>query len=146
MIYLGPGTLSYLIVTRLQFLEKILVFGNILVFCGENWAQKLTKTINFGYVSFPFKHLILKDFSETVFDLWKTYLWSKFQQTRVIFAGERAQILPKRGCFMNAASPRKYLKIYNLTTANATLMKLTMVMYLHKTFNVAEDWDITHGA
>ena len=47
---------------------------------------------------------------------------------------------------MNAASPRKHLKIYNLTTANATLMKLTMVMYLHKTFNVAEDWDITHGA
>ena len=41
----------------------------------------------------------------------------------------------KRGHFMDAASPRKHLKIYNLTTTNAALMKLTIFMYLHKTFN-----------
>ena len=125
---------------------KNLVFGNILDFLGENWAQKWTKTINFGYVSFPLKHSILKDCSETVFVLWKTYLWSKFQQTRVIFAGERAQKPPKRGHFMDAASPQKHLKIYNLTTTNATLMKLTTIMYLHKMFNLAEDWGVTHRA
>ena len=45
---------------------------------------------------------------------------------------------------MDAVSPRKHLKIYNLTTTNATLMKLTMIMYLHKMFNLAEDWDVTH--
>ena len=44
-------------------------FGNILDFVGVHWAQKWTKTINFGYVPFPFKHLILKDCSETVFAL-----------------------------------------------------------------------------
>ena len=114
-------------------------------FFAENWAQKWTKTINFGYVSFPLKHLILKDCSETVFVLSKTYLWLKFQQTWVIFAGERAQKPPKRGYFMDAASPRKHLKIYNLTTTNATLMKLTMIMYLHKRCNVAEDWGVIHG-
>ena len=47
---------------------------------------------------------------------------------------------------MDAASPRKHLKIYNLTTANAALMKLTTIMYLHRMFNLAEDWDVTHRA
>ena len=70
------------------------------------------------------------------------FLWLKFQQIGVIFAGEKAQKLPKR----DAASPQKHLKIYNLTTANAALMKLTIIMYLHKTFNLAEDWGITHRA
>ena len=40
---------------------------------------------------------------------------------------------------MDAALPRKHLKIYNLTTTNATLMKLTTIMYLHKMFNYAKD-------
>ena len=38
----------------------------------------------------------------------------------------------------DAASPQKYLKVYNLTTTNATLIKLTMIIYLHKMFNLAE--------
>ena len=130
----------------MQFLEKKLVFGNILIFLGENWAQKWTKTIKFGYASFPLTYLILKDFSKNVFVLWKTYLWSKFQQTRVIFGGERVQKPPERGHFMDAAFPRKHLKIYNLTTTNDTLMKLTTIMYLHKKFNLAEDWSVTHRA
>ena len=80
--------------------HKDLVFGknfgfNILGFLGVNWAQKWTRTINFGYILFPLKQLILKDCSETAFVLWKMYLWSKFQQTRIIFAGGMAQKLPK---------------------------------------------------
>ena len=112
-----------------------MVFGNILSFLEVNLAQKWTKTINFVYVLFPIKHLILKDCSETVFVLWKMYLWLKFQQTGVMFAGERAQKPPKRDYFMDAGSPRKHLKICNLTTTNAALMKLTIIMYLHKAFN-----------
>ena len=75
----------------------------------------------------------------------RDYLWSKFQQTRAIFGGERAQKLPKGGHFMDAASPRKHLKIYNLTTAYATLMKLTTIMYLNKMFNLV-DWGVAHRA
>ena len=71
------------------------------------------------------------------------YLWLKFQQTRVIFAGERAQKPPKRGHFMDAALPRKHLKIYNLATTNAAPIT---IMYLHKTFNLREDWGVTHRA
>ena len=76
----------------------------------------------------------------------RNYFWSKFQQTRAIFGGEKAQKPPKGGHFMDAASQRKHLKIYNLTTANATLMKHTTIMYLHNMFNLAEDWVVTHRA
>ena len=47
---------------------------------------------------------------------------------------------------METALPQKHLKIYNLTTTNATVIKLTMIMYLHKKFNLAENWDATHRA
>ena len=70
----------------------------------------------------------------------------EIQQTQVIFAVERAQKPPKRDHFMDTALPRKHLKIYNLTTTNATLMKLTIIMYLHMIFNLAEDWGVTHRA
>ena len=40
----------------------------------------------------------------------------------------------------------KHLKIYNLATTNATLMELTMIMYLHKTFDLTEDWGVNHRA
>ena len=76
----------------------------------------------------------------------KEYLWSKFQQTRAIFGGERAQKPPKWGHFMDAASPQQHFKIYNLTTTNAILMKLTTIMYLRKKFNLAKDWGVTHRA
>ena len=44
---------------------KIFVSGNILGFPGVNWAQKMTKTFNFGYVLFWLKHLILKTKTKT---------------------------------------------------------------------------------
>ena len=47
---------------------------------------------------------------------------------------------------MDAALSQKHLKIYNLTARTATIMKLTTIMYLHKTFNLAEDWGVTHRA
>ena len=65
----------------------------------------------------------------------------KFQQTGVISAGERVQKPP-----MDAASPRKHLKIYNFTTTNAALMNLHLIMCLHKSFNSAENWGVTHRA
>ena len=62
------------------------------------------------------------------------------------YLGEKGPRNPsKRGHFTDAASPRKYLKIYNLTNANATLMKLTPITYLHWTFYLA-DWCVTHRA
>ena len=70
----------------------------------------------------------------------------KFQQTQAIFEGERVQKSPNSSHFMDAASPRKHLKLYNLTTTNATLMNLAAIMYLYKVSNLAKDWCVTHRA
>ena len=50
--------------------------------------------------------------------------------------------LPENATTMIVALPSKYLEIYNLIMANATLMNLTTVMYLHKHFNLTEDWGV----
>ena len=47
---------------------------------------------------------------------------------------------------MDAELPWKHLKVYKLKIINATLMELTTIMYLHKTFNLSEDWGATHRA
>ena len=49
--------------------------------------------------------------------------------------GVMAQKPSKKGYFMDAESVRKALKIFNLTTTNAILMKFTTIMYLHKSVN-----------
>ena len=49
--------------------------------------------------------------------------------------GVSAQKPPKKSYFVDAESVRKTLEIFNLTIANAILMKLTTVMYLHESVN-----------
>ena len=49
--------------------------------------------------------------------------------------GVRAQKRPRKGYFVDAESVHKTLGIFNLTTANAILMKLTTIMYLHESVN-----------
>ena len=43
--------------------ETVLVFDRSLYFPGVNWAQKWTKTVNFGYVLLSLKDTILEDCS-----------------------------------------------------------------------------------
>ena len=45
---------------------KIKVFSKMLSFPGVNWAQKRTKTQNFGYLPFPLKDISFKDSSYSV--------------------------------------------------------------------------------
>ena len=47
----------------------------------------------------------------------------------------RAQKPPKKSYFVDAESLYKTLEIFNLTNANAILMKLTPIMYLHESVN-----------
>ena len=49
--------------------------------------------------------------------------------------GVRVQKPLKNGCFVNAESVCKTLETFNLTTTNATLIKLTTIMYLHESVN-----------
>ena len=89
---------------------------------------------------------IFKRFIKHTFCLLECYLWWKFQEYQTISGGVRASKPPQKGHFMDAESVRKILKIYNFTTTNAILMKLTKVMYLHKTFHFIKDWAVTHRA
>ena len=44
---------------------------------------------------------------------------------------------------MDAELGPKTLKIFDMTAANAILMKFTTIMYLHKIFNSAQVWGVT---
>ena len=123
---------------------EILVFSNIFGFLAVNWASKWTKTVNFGCIPFEPKFKTLKDFSNTVC-LIRDFIWSKLQQDQTIFGGIRAQKATKRGHFMDAESIQKILKIFELTTTYAILMKLTTDIYLNKFFHLAESWCNSYG-
>ena len=45
---------------------------------------------------------------------------------------------------MDAESMQKNLKIFNYTTTNAIVMKLTTDIYLNKDFHLPKSWDVTH--
>ena len=49
--------------------------------------------------------------------------------------GVRAQKPPKKCYFVDAKAVRKTLKIFNLTTSSAIVMKRTTIMYLHESVN-----------
>ena len=49
--------------------------------------------------------------------------------------GARAPKPAKNGYFVDADSVRKTLEIFNSTTTNAILIKLTTIMYLHESVN-----------
>ena len=73
-------------------------------------------------------------------------LWFKFQHIRAVFGGKKAKKLPKKGYLMDAALPRKHLKISNLGTTNVMLMKLTTSMYHHENFHWEKNWGVNHRA
>ena len=129
MIYLGPGTCVIWESEGCSFRENS-GFWQYFRFSKGNWAQKWTKTFNFGYI--------------------RDYLWSKFQQTCAIFGGEMAQKTktpsPQKRWFCGYCIATKTFEHYHLAATNAYLMKLTTSMYLHMTLNLAEDWGVTHGA
>ena len=58
------------------------------------------------------------------------FLWWEFQQYWTIFGG-----VTQKGPFHRCWVDTKTLRTFNLTTTNAILMKLTMIMYLHESVN-----------
>ena len=56
-------------IPKVAFFGKILFFGIIFDFPGVNWVPKWVKTVSFGYVLFPLKDIILKDYSYAIFVL-----------------------------------------------------------------------------
>ena len=68
--------------------------------------------------------------------------WWKFCTNWNRLGGAIYEKLPKSGLQWYFSLLRKYLKIYNLATTDAILMKLTTIMYLHRGFNLEEDWGL----
>ena len=53
--------------------------------------------------------------------------------------GARTQKPPKKGHLMDAELVHKSMKIFNLTTRNTIVMKLTTMMYLHEIFSLTKN-------
>ena len=58
--------------------------------------------------------------------------------------GREGAETPQKGPFHGCCIATKTLKICNLTTSNATLMKLPIIMYFHETFNLAETSEVNY--
>ena len=77
------------------------------------------------------------------FYLLEYYLWWKCWRNWTIFGGARTQNPPKRTHFMNAELVSKTLKIFNFTTRNTIVIKLTRIMCLHAIFSLTKNWGVT---
>ena len=88
------------------------------------------------------------------FKLWVKIYWHVLsdlepQNWKILepkFGEVRTQKPPKRGHFMNAKLVSKMFKIFNLTTTNVIVMKLTTIMYLYDIFSWTKNWGVTHIA
>ena len=69
---------------------------------------------------------------------------SKFEKNLTAFGGVMVKKQPKSPQKWHFWLIGKHLDIDNLATTNGILMKLTTIVYLHETFNLAQNWGITH--
>ena len=69
--------------------------------------------------------------------------WSKSQKNSTIFGGVILKKPPSSSLKSTFLVLRKHLKIHNLATTNAMIMKLARIMYLRETFHLAKNWGMT---
>ena len=72
--------------------------------------------------------------------------WSKFCTNPTSFGGVIVEKPPRSSQKLYFLLLRKHLKVYNLTTRNGIMMKLTRIMYLYETFYLTKNWGVTHRA
>ena len=72
--------------------------------------------------------------------------WLKFCTNPTSFGGVILEKPPRSSQKLYFLLLRKHLKVYNLTTRNGIMMKLTRIMYLNKTFHLAKALGVTHRA
>ena len=117
--FFGIWDLHRFIFIRMQFLQKFW-FQQYFWFFGDELGPKMDQNYKLWGVQFEPKCKILRDFSNAMF---------------VLFGGVTAQKPTKRGHFMDAEAIQKTLKIFNVTTTYALLIKLTTNMqHLNKIF------------
>ena len=72
--------------------------------------------------------------------------WSKFCTNLTSFGGVILEKPPRSSQKLHFLLLPKHLKVYNLTTRNGIMMKLTRIMYLYETFYMTKNWGVTHRA
>ena len=116
-------------------------------FLGANKGSKLLQKYKLWVPLIPVKIQIFQRLLWHCFTLLEYYLCWTYQQNWTIYGGKISNPPPKkRGAGMYVPLIWKSLKLWNLATTNAILMKLIMIMYICKIFHLAENWDIKHRA
>ena len=72
--------------------------------------------------------------------------WRKFCTNPTSFGGVILEKPPRSSQKLHFLLLRKHLKVYNLTTRNGIMMKLTRIMYLNDTFHLVKNWGVEQRA
>ena len=102
------------------------------------------KTVNFGYAPFCLNTKFLNIIQTLSLSYKRLPLVKMSTKLSHIWERKCPKTLPEKYHFMDTALPQKYLKNYNLTVTKTALIRLTAIMQLHKAFNLAENWGLTH--
>ena len=114
----------------------------------EGVVQKLLKT-NHKMRFLGSLPQIFRNTSKTVIHVIENialYYCSKFEKNLTKFRGVMAEKSRKSAQKWYFLLLGKHLKIHNLATSNAMLIKLTTIMYLHDTFNLTKNSGVTQRA
>ena len=69
--------------------------------------------------------------------------WSNFCRSHTSFGGVILEKPHRSSQKLYFLLLRKHLKVYDLTTRNGIMMKLTSIMYLNDTFHLVKNWGVT---
>ena len=116
------------------FPHYCLFFFILAIFMRKRGVKVGSKMLTLG-PSFFHKYSNLSKNFQTVFLFPRVLPLVRISELLDHTGGVRTQKPPKKGYFVDAESVRKTLEIFNLTTTNAILMKLTTIMYLHESVN-----------
>ena len=72
--------------------------------------------------------------------------WWKICANRTSFGEVIVEKPPRSSQKLYFLLLRKHLKVYNLTTRNGIMMKLTRIMYLNDTFHLVKNWGVEQRA
>ena len=88
-------------------------------------------------------------FLETgIYVMWQLAMhhWWKFWTNRTSFGWVILEKPPRSSQKLHFLLLGKHLKVYNLTTRNGIMMKLTRIMHLNGAFHFAKNLGVTHRA
>ena len=109
-------------------------FSILAILRRKRWLKVGPKVVTLGPSLF-YKYQDPSRIFQTVFFFARVLTLVRISAILDNIEGARAPKPRKNGYFVDADSVRKTLEIFNSTTTNAILIKLTTIMYLHESVN-----------